>query len=114
MVRYLREYRTDKPLFTAPCNGIDSTAWAKRKAKEAGLSNGVPDLLIFEPRGPFVGLAIEMKRPGCGTMSQTQWEWHAALQDRDWHAVVCYGAEEAIATVRQYLDTKSKAVESRD
>ena len=33
----------------------------RNKAKATGMKKGVPDLFIYEPRGEYHGLAIELK-----------------------------------------------------
>lgn len=110
LARYLRECRDDNPLFTAPCNGIESSSKAKRKAKDMGLQRGVPDLLIFEVRPPYLGLAIELKRPAAGTLSAEQREWIEALSARGWKASVQYGARAALREIRSYLNATERPV----
>lgn len=104
LARYLRNHRTDSPLFTAPCNGIESSAKAKRKAKDMGMENGVPDLVFFEPRAHYLGLAIELKRPKGGSVSTTQQQWIRRLRERGWDASVEYGARRALRRIRNYLN----------
>jgi hypothetical protein len=103
VARYLRFGRIDAPLFTAPSNGIESSSKAKHKAKQMGMECGVPDLLIFEPRPPYVGLAIELKRCRSGRPSPAQRQWIERLRRRGWYACVEVGAYSAISRIRDYL-----------
>lgn len=107
VARYLREGRTDHPLFTAPSNGIESSSRAKHKARQMGMECGVPDLLIFEPRPPYVGLAIELKRSAAGRPSPAQRHWIEKLRRRGWYACVEIGARATINRIRGYLGTTS-------
>lgn len=71
--------------------------------RSLGLKRGVPDILIFEPRGGYHGLAIEMKDNG-GKLTEPQKQWLRALIDRGYKAGVCYSAESAIKVIERYLD----------
>lgn len=65
----------------------------------AGLSKGMPDLLIFDSpvNAPGNrGVAIEMKRVGGAKPTPEQLAWHADLQARGWVVLVCYGASDAL------------------
>lgn len=104
IARYLR-WREDKPLFTAPCNGMETSAAVKRKAKEMGLERGVPDLLVFEPRPPYCGLAIELKRGNGSRPTNEQVDWIQKLRVRGWQASVEYGSAAALRRIRHYLDS---------
>ena len=82
--------------FTATANGVMTTPAQWRQLALTGVSPGVPDLLVFEPLGRYVGVAIEMKGPK-GRVSPEQTRWLGWLRERGWYAFVAYGAEEAIA-----------------
>lgn len=87
---------------------METSAAVKRKAKQMGLERGVPDLLIFEPRPPYAGLAIELKRArGCSATSE-QVEWVQRLRARGWQASVEYGSAAALRRVRSYLDSAKR------
>ena len=85
-------------LFTATANGVAAGPAAWRALARSGVSPGVPDLLVFEPRKGYVGVALEMKASG-GRPSIEQLRWQEALQARGWLALTVYGAEEAIAVL---------------
>lgn len=71
-----------------------------------GTRRGVPDLLIFEPQTyrsvTWPGAAIEMKRAGGDGPTASQQHWLDSLADRGWLTAVCYGAEEALAQLRDW------------
>jgi 50S ribosomal protein L4 len=71
------------------------------KLKAEGAKPGVPDWLWPEPRGGFMGLAIEFKH-GDGNPSKEQRERINALQAKGWCVVVCWTWEAAYRTVVGY------------
>jgi hypothetical protein len=72
------------------------------KLKEEGLKSGVPDLCLPVPRPPFHGLFVEMKY-GKNQPSPEQIEYLDALSGMGYCALVCWGADEAIAEIKSYL-----------
>ena len=87
-------------------NGVRLTIGAAVKAKRAGLKKGYPDITLDVRRGEFVGLKIEMKKAkenGGGVLSPEQkwWLWQLTYQGR--RAVCCYGTDQAIEEIKQYL-----------
>ena len=74
-----------------------AAAWMKAE----GLRSGVPDMFLAIPRVALGGLWIEMKR-GKNKPDAKQEEVMAYLSLR--YAVrVCYSAEEAIATIKEWM-----------
>ena len=69
-----------------------------------GVRKGVPDLLMPVPMHGYHSLWIEMKRSGGGTVSREQRAWVEALNKMGHRAVVCHGADEAIAELSKYMD----------
>lgn len=67
-----------------------------------GLKKGVPDIIIFEPRKGYHGLAIEMK-VGDNKPTAEQKHWLRSLTERGYMAGVCYSAESAIRVIRGYM-----------
>lgn len=67
-----------------------------------GLKKGVPDIIIFEPRKGYHGLAIEMK-VGDNKPTAEQKHWLRSLTERGYMAGVCYSAESAIRVIRGYI-----------
>ena len=74
-----------------------------KKMKEAGYSKGVPDMLVFEPRGFYNGLAIEVKTEK-GRASDEQKAWIKSLNDRGWRAEICKGFEECADVICEYFN----------
>lgn len=92
-------------LYCASTAELLSSIGQRAKARDLGYKKGFPDLFIFERRGPYGGMAIELKRarPHSSTVSKEQSAWLTMLKANGYYAVVCYGHEEAIDEVRRYL-----------
>lgn len=82
-----------------------------KKMQLEGVKSGVPDMCLPVARQGFHGLFIEMKsadsrpkRPGSkGPLSEEQRRWLQALNDQGYRAAVCFGSQEAIDLLTQYL-----------
>lgn len=86
-------------------NERKSTQIAGKRLKEKGVKSGVPDVLIFEPIGVYIGLAIELKiKPNKPT--STQLEWLKGLQEKGWSVSVCYSFDEFLKAFEDYLKMK--------
>ena len=72
--------------------------------KAMGTLAGFPDLFVFIARGGFNGLFIELKKPK-GRVSAIQQQRIDALNEQGYRAVVCYGFDESIKTITDYLET---------
>ncbi len=70
--------------------------------KRQGVKAGVPDLALPVARNGYHGLYIEMKF-GKNKASEKQKWWIEQLQEQGYKAVICYGAEEAIETLKAYI-----------
>jgi hypothetical protein len=70
--------------------------------KAQGVKSGVPDILIFEPRGKNIGLAIELK-VGHNKPTRNQREWLVNLSLRGWKCIWSNSIEEVIETIDNYL-----------
>lgn len=99
-------------LYSAIANGhYQQSIKQQRKLKAEGMNSGVPDLLIIVPQerskvGMRLMLWIEMKRREGGTVSASQQEWIDAINALDGGnvgAFVCYGADEAIALLKDLI-----------
>jgi hypothetical protein len=51
-----------------------------------GMKRGVPDLLCFARRGPYSGLAVELKADPKAKASAEQMTWLDALEQEGWYA----------------------------
>lgn len=74
--------------------------------KRMGLRAGFPDLFLAVPKEMngilWGGLFIEMKVKG-NRCTENQKKWLRRLSEYGYKAVVCYGADEAIKTIKEYL-----------
>ena len=70
--------------------------------KRMGYRNGTPDILIFEPRGRFHGLILELKVKG-GVVSDDQRSFISDASDRGYATAVCWDYNQAIGTVNNYM-----------
>lgn len=73
------------------------------KLKSMGMKSGFPDFFIYEPRGQYHGLALELKRVKGGVVSDHQKECLTKLSERGYKAVVCKGFDEAKKAIDSYL-----------
>lgn len=90
------------PLYSATVGGVRVAMATALKMKQAGYRKGIPDLLIFEPRNGYVGLAIEVKT-AVGRASEHQIEWQKKLQERGWRAEICKGLDPCIKLIDEYF-----------
>ena len=74
----------------------------RMRAKNSGYKRGFPDLFIYEPRGEYHGLAIELK-VGYNKPTKEQLEWIEQLNKRKYKAVVCRGIDETLFELQNYL-----------
>ena len=70
--------------------------------KKQGLQKGFPDFMIYEPRGGFHGLALELKTP-TGTVSKEQKYWLRTLAGKGYAVTAAFGVDEAMRKIDRYL-----------
>jgi hypothetical protein len=108
VVEYL--YRAyPQALFWATPNGASLSGGARtmNKLKAEGFLPGVSDLIIFEPRGRYSALFLEMKRKRGGVLSQNQKDFLLAIEKRGAFGAVAEGADEAIEIIDHYMEQPS-------
>jgi hypothetical protein len=88
-------------LFAVP-NGGKRHIKVAQKLKAEGTRAGVPDLILPVARLPFHGLFIEMKVAG-NKPSDAQIWWLSNLNQQGYLATVCYGADQAIEVLINYI-----------
>jgi hypothetical protein len=71
--------------------------------KRSGTKAGYPDIALNVARGGYHGLFIELKT-GKGKLSEAQRRWITKLRTQGNYAVVCFGADQAIAVTTEYLN----------
>lgn len=91
-------------VFAIPNGGFRHKPTAMLLQRE-GVRAGVPDIFVAYPSNGKGGLFIEMKRANgrASDVRATQWEWLERLEQNNFAVAVCYGCDEAIAAVTQYL-----------
>lgn len=70
-----------------------------------GLKKGFPDLQLLIPYNGCHGLFVELKRAkkSLSKVSDLQRMWQERLNDMGYKSVICYGADEAIQAIKDYL-----------
>ena len=100
-------------MFAIPNGGKRSKMEAAR-LKRQGVKAGVSDIFLPLPTESteelsdtgYNGLFIEMKRrkvDGPSRPTPKQKEFHVAMTRQGYKCVVCYGAEEAIQAIKEYV-----------
>lgn len=92
------------PYFQAQGKNGKTYRWSPEaeKLKREGLRRGVPDLFLPVARNGFHGLFIELKY-GRNKPSDDQVAYLDAVAAQGYLAAVCWGAEDAIETLTEYL-----------
>ena len=90
------------PLYSATVGGVRVAMHTALRMKRAGYRKGIPDLLIFEPRNGYVGLALEVKTK-TGRASEHQLKWQKELQNRGWKAEIRKGLEQCLEAIDEYF-----------
>jgi hypothetical protein len=104
VIKYLRLAYPDA-LYCASAGGMRTSYLQAIKMKRTGYVKGFPDLFIYEPRGEFHGLAIEMKKEKGGVASPEQKRWQEQLRNRGYCSYICKGSEEAIKVIDEYFNS---------
>lgn len=84
-------------------NGGSRNQLEAANLKRQGVKAGVPDLNLPVALQGFHGLYIEMKFGKNKTTEKQKW-WLEQLQQQGYKTAVCYGADEAIDTIKEYLN----------
>lgn len=91
------------PAFAIPNGGRRNPGEAAHM-KRCGVKPGVPDIFIPVPTEKYHGLFVEMKAKHGGRLSNLQHEWIHRLRECGYDARVCFGADEAIRVITEYLE----------
>ena len=119
--RWLK-YSYPKTIFTCDlASGMKLSIGQAVKSKQMRSSKGMPDLMIFEPRGIYGGLFIELKKGGTkifksdGTLYgkagksamhiKEQFEILNKLKSRGYCAVFGIGFTDTITKINAYMET---------
>lgn len=105
-VQWLRATYPDV-LFCASVGGYYMTKALGARAKREGYCPGVPDLLVYERAGDYVGLALEFKT-ATGRVSDVQVAWLVGLERRGWKTAVPRSVEDAIRVFCVYIEQQQR------
>ena len=104
VIKYLR-LSYPHALYCASAGGMWTSDSQRIKMAKTGYVKGFPDLFVYEPRGEFHGLAIEMKRVKGSKIEPEQIEWQEQLRNRGYASYICKGNEEAIKVIDEYFNS---------
>jgi hypothetical protein len=101
-------------IFTSESSGLRLTIGQARSLAKQRSGKGLPDLMIFEPRGDYHGLFIELKREGekvfrrdgqirSDAHLQDQYSVINRLNDKGYLAEFAIGFDEARALITKYM-----------
>lgn len=101
-------------IFSSDHSGIRVSQGLANKVKKLHSENGIPDLTIYEPRGGYYGLCIELKATGNSPFRKTgmlrdnehlrkQWKMLMRLELKGYLAGFCTGFDEAKQTIDWYM-----------
>lgn len=96
-------FGVDSRLLAAIPNGGHRHIRTAMKMKAEGVQAGMPDYFLFVPRRQFHGLAIELKAPKTGRLSEHQKEIRALLEGQGYDFHVAFGWDEARKRIENYL-----------
>ena len=103
VIKYLRLAYPDA-LYCASAGGMWTSDSQRIKMARTGYVKGFPDLFIYEPRGEYHGLAIEMKKVKGSKIEPEQVQWQEQLRNRGYASYICKGNEEAIKVIDEYFN----------
>jgi hypothetical protein len=73
-------------LFCASMAGVKVSMGTQIKMKRAGYQAGHPDIMIYEPRGQYHGMAVELKFKNKAQLNQV--EWQRALLNKGYYSII--------------------------
>lgn len=95
--------RSKGVLFSATTGGVAYKPHQLVNMRKRGYNNGVPDIIVFEPRGDSHGLCLELKSK-TGRIRPAQRVFIADLKGRGYTATVAYSYEDAKEVIDNYLE----------
>jgi hypothetical protein len=104
VIKYLR-LAYPHALYCASAGGMWTSDSQRIKMARTGYVKGFPDLFIYEPRGKYHGLAIEMKKVKGSKIEPEQVQWQEQLRNRGYCSYICKGNEEAIKVIDEYFNS---------
>lgn len=89
-------------LWSASAGGARTSISEAKRIKATGYKRGFPDVFIYEPRGPYHGLSIEMKKDKGGVVSKHQKQWKEDLIRRSYKATIARGFDAAVEILEDH------------
>jgi len=89
-------------LYNCSAGGMRTGIRTAVKMKASGYKRGMPDIAIYEPRGQYHGLFIEVKTLK-GTASPHQKQFIKDLQDRGYRAEIVKGLHNCVGLINEYF-----------
>lgn len=89
------------PIFHIP-NGGSRNAIEAANLKKQGVRAGIPDLMLPVAKQGYHGLFIEMK-VGYNKPTENQEKWMELLSNNGYLVKTCWGADEAINLITNYM-----------
>ena len=106
VVQHFRAFYPDVIIAAIP-NGGDRSPQERVRLHSEGVLAGMPDLCVLEPKNGFHALFVEMKTKA-GVVSDKQSALGLQLNAKGYKAVVARSAAEAIKSIEDYLNGKTK------
>ena len=116
IVAWIEATWPDVVIAVNPYSGMRMTSRQAIAAKRQGLRPGLPDLAIYEPRGGYHGLFIELKIDGSRIVKKDgspvsehvarQLDIAAKLNERGYLSLICIGETNAKEAIVEYMEKK--------
>jgi len=106
VVQHFRAFYPDCIIAAIP-NGGDRSPQERVRLHSEGVLAGMPDLCVLEAKNGFHALFVEMKTKA-GVVSDKQSALGLQLNAKGYRSVVARSAAEAIKTIEDYLNGKTK------
>ena len=109
IIRYLKLKHPKVKYCSSIAGAYISSPAQRRKIVRNGYVRGKNDLDIYEARGGYFGLFLELKDKAYPTEAQK--EWIAAMNERGYCALITRGFTETITAIDEYLSKdKTRAI----
>lgn len=86
-------------------NEIKAKPQYLKKRRKMGVKSGVPDIMVLESKGIYVGLAIEIKA-NYNQPSETQIDWLLNLEKLGYYSCWTNSLDNAIDVIDKYFNGK--------
>lgn len=109
IVKYIK-WKHPNVRYCASLGGIRTTFRQAAKAKRTGYIKGKNDLDIYEARGGYHALFLEIKKDKKSYPTPEQKRWLQDMEQRGYHAIVVKGVDEAVEAIEKYLAMQTTIV----